>query len=172
MADRGRSDPDGTDGGKATLAASYTEMTELLLPNDTNNLGRALGGAVLHWMDICGAIAGMRFSNRQVVTASMDHVDFISPIDLGEVAVIEAYVFNTGRTSLDVKVEVRAENPRTDEVRPTTTSYFTFVALDGDGNPTAVPPLSCPSDEEERLRAAAVEGRREQLEEVVERLEE
>ncbi|KPN30569.1 acyl-CoA esterase [Halolamina pelagica] len=66
-----------------TLAESYTEMTELLLPNDTNNLGRALGGAVLHWMDIAGAIAGMRFANTQVVTASMDHVDFISPIDLG-----------------------------------------------------------------------------------------
>ncbi|MDZ5813397.1 hotdog domain-containing protein, partial [Halorubrum sp. AD140] len=87
----------------ATLASSHTEMTEMLLPNDTNNLGRALGGAVLHWMDICGAIAGMRFSNRQVVTASMDHVDFIAPIEMGEVAIIEGYVFNTGRTSVDVK---------------------------------------------------------------------
>jgi len=119
----------------ATVAESYTEMTELLLPNDTNNLGRALGGAVLHWMDICGAIAGMRFSNRQVVTASMDHVDFISPIEMGEVAVIEGYVFNVGNTSVDVKVHVSAENPRTDERRRTTTSYFTFVALDDEGAP-------------------------------------
>ena len=153
----------------ATIAESYTEMTELLLPNDTNNLGRALGGAVLHWMDVCGAIAGMRFANRQVVTASMDHVDFIAPIEMGEVVVVEGYVFNVGRTSLDVKVDVRAENPRTDEERRTTTSYFTFVALDEDGKPASVPELTCPTAEEEALRDSAVEGRREQLSEVVER---
>ncbi|TKX74876.1 acyl-CoA thioesterase [Halorubrum sp. GN11_10-6_MGM] len=153
----------------ATLASSHTEMTEMLLPNDTNNLGRALGGAVLHWMDICGAIAGMRFSNRQVVTASMDHVDFISPIEMGEVAIIEGYVFNTGRTSVDVKVDVRAENPRTDETRRTTTSYFTFVALDDDGRPTPVPALDCPTDDEAALRDDALEGRREQLRQVVDR---
>lgn len=153
----------------ATVAESYTEMTELLLPNDTNNLGRALGGAVLHWMDICGAIAGMRFSNRQVVTASMDHVDFIAPIEMGEVVVIEGYVFNVGRTSLDVKVDVRAENPKTDEQRQTTTSYFTFVALDDDGTPAAVPALDCPTDEEETMRANAIAGRREQLGAVIDR---
>lgn len=153
----------------ATLADSHTEMTELLLPNDTNNLGRALGGAVLHWMDICGAIAGMRFATRQVVTASTDHVDFISPIEVGEVAVVEAYVFNTGRTSLDVKVDVSAENPRTGDERRTTTSYFTFVALDERGEPAPVPELECPTPAEEALREEAVEGRREQLEEVVER---
>jgi len=153
----------------ATVAESYTEMTEMLLPNDTNNLGRALGGAVLHWMDICGAIAGMRFSNRQVVTASMDHVDFIAPIEMGEVAVIEGYVFNVGRTSLDVKVDVRAENPRTDEQRRTTTSYFTFVALDDEGSPASVPELICPTPEEEALRDEAIEGRREQLTDIAER---
>ena len=153
----------------ATLAKSYTEMTEMLLPNDTNNLGRALGGAVLHWMDICGAIAGMRFSNRQVVTASMDHVDFISPIEMGEVAVIEGYVFNVGTTSLDVKVHVSAENPRTDERRRTTTSYFTFVALDEDGDPASVPDLTAPTEEEETLRDDAIEGRREQLRSVTDR---
>jgi len=62
---------------KTTLQDSYTEMSEILMPNDTNNLGRALGGSVLHWMDICGAISARRFSNRQVVTAAMDHVDFM-----------------------------------------------------------------------------------------------
>lgn len=158
-------------GDEATLAQSYTEMTELLLPNDTNNLGRALGGAVLHWMDICGAIASMRFSSRQCVTASMDHVDFISPIDLGEVAVVQGYVFNTGQTSIDVRVHVSAENPQTGEIRETTTSFFTFVALDGAGSPTGVPDLSCPTDEEAELRAEAIERRRDQLEEITQRLE-
>ena len=155
---------------EVSLAESYTEMTELLLPNDTNNLGRALGGAVLNWMDICGAIAGMRFSSRQCVTASMDHVDFISPIDIGEVVVVEAYVFNTGRTSIDVKVDVRAEDPTTGEERETTTSFFTFVALDGSGTPTPVPDLTCTTDEEEALREEAVEKRRAQSEAVAERL--
>ncbi|KTG30879.1 acyl-CoA thioesterase [Haloferax profundi] len=156
----------------ATLAESQTEMTELLLPNDTNNLGRALGGAVLHWMDICGAIAAMRFCNRQCVTASMDHVDFIGPIDLGEVAVMEAYVFNVGQTSIDVKVDVHAENPKTDERRKTTTSFLTFVALDDDGTPTPVPRLVCETDAEKELRAEAVAARADQLESVIERMEE
>lgn len=155
----------------ATLAESYTEMTELLLPNDTNNLGRALGGVVLHWMDICGAISGMRFANKQVVTASMDHVDFISPIDLGEVAVIQGYVFNTGRTSVDVKVDVRAEDPKKSEERKTTASYFTFVSLDESGKPTPVPTLECPTAEEEALREEAIEGRKTQFEDLVDRME-
>jgi len=153
----------------ATLAESHTEMTELLLPNDTNNLGRALGGAVLHWMDIAGAIAGMRFANRQVVTASMDHVDFISPIEVGEVAIVEAYVFNTGTTSVDVKVDVHAEDPRTGGERQTTTSFFTFVALDESGSPAPVPDLEAPTPEEAALVEEATEGRREQLETVMER---
>ncbi|MDH5021079.1 acyl-CoA thioesterase [Halobacterium rubrum] len=146
----------------ARLMDSYTEMTEMLLPNDTNNLGRALGGAVLHWMDICAAIASMRFAGNQVVTASMDHVDFISPIEMGEVAVVEAYVFDTGSTSIDVKVDVRAEDPREGTERKTTESFFTFVALDEDGKPTDVPDLVCESEAEEGLQTAAVEARQEQ----------
>ena len=153
------------------LADSKTEMTEMLLPNETNNLGRALGGTVLHWMDICAAIASMRFAGHQCVTASMDHVDFVTPIDLGEVAVIEAYVFSTGRTSLDVKVDVHTEDPREGERRLSTSSFFTFVAVDESGKPTEVPDLGCPTDAEAALREAAVEERREQLQQVVDRLE-
>ncbi|MGM0592787.1 MAG: acyl-CoA thioesterase [Halobacteriota archaeon] len=153
------------------LSSSVTEMTELLLPNHTNNLGRALGGVVLNWMDICGAIAAMRFSNRQCVTAAMDHVDFISPIDLGEVVVLDAYVFNTGRTSLDVKVGVRAENPKTGDERETTASFFTFVALDDDGTPTPVPSVTCPTEGERQLRDDALELRATQLARVASRLD-
>jgi acyl-CoA hydrolase len=161
----------GEDPETSTLRESYTEMTEVLLPNDTNTLGRALGGAVLHWMDMCGAIAAGRFANEQVVTASLDHVDFISPIDLGEIAVLEAYVFDTGRTSMDVWVEVHAENPRTDEDRTTTSSFLTFVAIDGSGDPTPVPELVCETDAEAELREHAREQRRKQLEMLRERLE-
>ena len=160
-----------TDPETSTLSESYTEMTEVLLPNDTNTLGRALGGAVLHWMDMCGAIAAGRFANERVVTASLDHVDFISPIDLGEIAVLEAYVFDTGRTSIDVWVEVHAENPRVDETRRTTSSFFTFVAIDGGGEPTPVPELVCEETPEEKLRDHARQQRREQLERLTEQLE-
>jgi acyl-CoA hydrolase len=155
----------------ATLLDSYTEMTEMLLPNDTNTLGRALGGAVLHWMDLAGAISAMRFSGLQCVTAAMDHVDFISPIDEGEVAIVEAYVFDTGRTSVDVKVDVRAEDPREGDPRETTTSFFTFVALDEDGRPAPVPTLETPTENQQALRDAAREQRLDQLRDVMDRMD-
>lgn len=101
----------------APLSESHTVMSEILMPNDANNLGRALGGSVLHWMDICAAISSRRFSQRQVVTASMDHVDFLGPIDLGDIVTIEGYVFETGRTSMEVVVNVGAERPCENENR-------------------------------------------------------
>lgn len=154
----------------APLHRSHTEMTELVLPDDTNFFGRALGGAVLHWMDICGAVAAMRFANRQCVTASMDHVDFIGPIDLGEIAVIQAYVFNTGRTSIDVKVDVQAEDPLEGETRDATSSFLTYVAVGEDGKPTPVPDIVCEDEAEQELRETALAERRAEIESLVERL--
>lgn len=153
------------------LSKSHTEMTELLMPDDTNFLGRALGGVILHWMDICGAIAAMRFANRQCVTASMDHVDFIGPIDVGEVAVVQAYAFNTGRTSIDVKVDVHAEDPVGDDYREATSSFLTYVALDDEGTPTEVPDLVCETDAERDHRQAAKDERQDQMEALLERME-
>lgn len=144
----------------STLADSRTEMSEILMPDDTNNLGRALGGRTLHWMDICGAITARRFSHSQVVTASIDHVDFIAPIELGDIVAVTGYVFGTGRTSIDVKTEVTAERPRTGEQREAASSFFTFVALDEDEQPTNVPELHCPTDTEKRLCENALETRR------------
>lgn len=154
-----------------TLGESFSEMTELLQPNDTNALGRAQGGVVLRWMDICGAIAAMRFAHERVVTASIDHVDFIAPIDLGEMVTIEAYVFNTGRTSIDVKVDVRSENPIAGESKQTTSSFLTFVAIDEQGSPTPVPDLVCEDDTEEELREMAVEERKAEIRSLTERLD-
>jgi len=161
----------GEDTQTVALSESHTEMTEMLLPNDTNNLGRALGGVVLHWMDICGAISAMRFANQQCVTASMDHVDFIAPIDLGEIAVVQSYVFNTGRTSVDVKVDVHSENPRTGKYQETTTSFLTYVAINENGNPVSVPDLACESEAEEELRTMAVEKRQAELESIIDRMQ-
>jgi acyl-CoA hydrolase len=156
----------------ATLSQSHTEMTEMLLPDDTNALGRALGGVVLHWMDICGAISAMRFAHQQCVTASMDNVDFIAPIDVGEIAVIQSYVFNTGETSIDVKVDVHSENPRTGEKQDTTSSFLTFVGIDDDGLPTQVPDLVCEDENAEALREAAIQERQEELASIIDRMQE
>jgi acyl-CoA hydrolase len=100
----------------------------------------------------------------------MDHVDFIAPIDLGEIAVIQSYVFNTGRTSIDVKVDVHSENPRTGKHQETTTSFLTFVAINENGESVPVPDLACETEAEEDLRRMAVEKRREELESVIERM--
>ncbi|WP_266080299.1 acyl-CoA thioesterase [Haladaptatus caseinilyticus] len=148
----------------APLSDSHTVMSEILMPNDANNLGRALGGSVLHWMDICAAIASRRFSRRQVVTASMDHVDFLGPIDLGDIVTVEGYVFETGRTSMDVLVNVSAERPSENEKQDTATSFFTMVALDEDEQPASVPDVRCPTDEQETRRNDALRRRRDRRE--------
>jgi acyl-CoA hydrolase len=148
----------------ATLSDSHTVVSEILMPNDANNLGRALGGSILHWMDICAAIASRRFAQRQVVTVSMDHVDFISSIELGDIVVVEGYVFETGRTSMDVLVDVRAERPSENAVQDTATSFFTMVALDDDERPTDVPDVACPTDEQAMLRDDALRQSRERRE--------
>lgn len=150
--------------GVATLRDSYTEMSEILMPNGTNNLGRALGGTVLHWMDICGAIASRRFSGGLTVTASMEDVEFLAPIEQGDIVVLSGYVFETGRTSMAVKVAVTAERPAASEVRETTTSFFTFVAVDGSHETRPVPALSCSTDEQRDLRERALDQRREHRE--------
>ena len=155
-----------------TLQESYTEMSEILMPNDTNNLGRALGGSVLHWMDICGAISARRFSHRQVVTAAMDHVDFTAPIDLGDVVTITGYVFDTGRTSMDVKVNVHAERPSEEETDEAATSFFSFVALDEDETPATVPTLQCPTESQVTLREEALTQRRQRRQELATMTEE
>lgn len=161
-------DPDATaaepaseHGDTATLAESYTEMSEILMPNDTNNLGRALGGTVLHWMDICAAIASRRFSGGLTVTAAMEGVEFLAPIEQGDIVTLSGYVFATGRTSMDVKVTVTAERPAADERRETTTSFFTFVAVDGLHGTRPVPDLACTTDHQHALRERALEQRRE-----------
>mgnify|MGYP000002188982 CR=1 FL=1 len=157
------------DGDATSLAESYTELSEILMPDDTNNLGRALGGAILHWMDIAAAVAGRRFAREQVVTAAMDHVDFQAAIDLGDIVTVQAYVFATGDTSMDVKVDVNSERPETGDYEATATSFFTMVAVDEDGTSAQVPRLECPTEAEVALREAALDQRRDRRQEVLDR---
>ena len=136
-------------------------MTELVLPNDTNTLGNLMGGRLMHLMDVCAAIAAQRHANRTVVTASVDSVDFRAAVVLGEVVVLEAVVTRAFRTSMEVEVEVRAENNLTGARRHSNTAYLTFVAVDDAGAPTPVPPVEPQCDAEQARYDAA--GRRREL---------
>lgn len=133
------------------VRSSHVEMTEMVLPNDTNRLGNLLGGRLMHWLDIAAAIAAWRHTNRICVTASIDELNFIHPIKEGEVVILKASVNRAFHTSVEVGVKVLKENPATGERKHTNTAYLTFVALDDDGRPTAVPPVR-PSTSEERRR--------------------
>lgn len=129
---------------------SYTIMNELVLPNDTNTLNNLMGGRLLHWMDIAAAISAQKHCNRIVVTASVDNVSFKHSIKLGDVVSIEARVTRAFNTSVEVRMDVWAENVPSGTRVKSNEAYYTFVALDKDGNTVQVPEL-IPSTPEEKI---------------------
>lgn len=142
-----------------SVKISQVEMTELVLPNDTNRLRNLLGGRLMQWIDIAAAIAAWRHSNRICVTASLDELNFHHPIREGEVVILKASVNRAFRTSVEVGVRVSKENPTTGEHRHTNTAYLTFVALDDDGKPVPVPAIR-PATPAERRRYRDASRRR------------
>ncbi|HLX13263.1 MAG TPA: acyl-CoA thioesterase [Bacteroidota bacterium] len=146
-----------------SVADSQVEMTQLVLPNDTNQLENLLGGRLMEWIDIAAAIAAQRHSNRICVTAAVDNLVFHNPIKLGEVVTLEASVNRAFGTSVEVGVHVEAENQLTRERKLATTAYLTFVAVDGFGNPLKVPPIHPQSSIERRRYKEALERRLERL---------
>jgi acyl-CoA hydrolase len=136
---------------------SATETVQVVLPNDSNPLGFILGGTVMHMIDITGAIACHRHTNSLAVTASVDSVDFLHPVKVGDVIILKSRVTCTFRTSVEVEVDVYSESIPTGERKLTSHAYLTFVSLDSDGKPRLVPPLAVetPEDEERCRRAHA-----------------
>jgi acyl-CoA hydrolase len=132
------------------VSASQVVMTQLVLPSHTNSLDTIFGGVIMSWIDICGAIAAQRHSNKEVVTASIDELNFVAPVRKGWVVNLKSSVNFVSRTSMEIGVRVDAENPRTGEVFHTATAYTTFVAIGGNGRPTEVPPLILESEEDKR----------------------
>ena len=131
-------------------------MTELVLPNDTNRLGNLLGGRLMHWIDIVGAIAASRHSNKLCVTASVDDLQFHHPVHMGEVVILQASVNRVFRSSMEVGVRVTKENSLTGEREHTNTAYLTYVAIDAQGKPTQVIPIQPVKQiEKRRYRDAA-----------------
>ena len=141
------------------VSLSKVTMTELVLPSHTNSLGTIFGGTIMSWVDIAAAICAQRHSQKQVVTAHIDDLEFVAPVYKGWVVNLKASINYTGRTSMEVGVRIDAENPTTNETFHTASAYLTFVALDSHGKPTQVPPIE-PSTEDERRRHKAAEARR------------
>ena len=149
--------------GKA-VSASRSEMAEVVLPAQTNPLGKLLGGHVMHLVDIAAAMAAHRHSNSYVVTASVDYIDFRNSVSLGEIVMLKSQVNRVFHTSMEVGVEVYSENVLTGERKHTTSAYVTFVAIDEKTHrPKPVRPLLVKTSEEKQRYEEAAERRKTRL---------
>jgi len=142
----------------ASVSDTFIENRERVQPDDTNNYASAHGGNVVKWMDEVGAMAAMRHAGATCVTARINSLDFERPVPQGDIAVIRAYVYETGRTSIKVRLRAFREDPRTGETEQTTDSYFVFVAVDDDMQPTPVPDIAVDTDRDRELQAEALAG--------------
>lgn len=142
-----------------TPRESQSEYSEICLPNHTNLLGNMLGGHVMHLVDLCGAIAGMRHARVTVVTASIDQMTFLHPINLGDLVLLKSRVNRVYRTSMEVGVKVWVENLQTGQTRHTSSAYLTFVGVDISGNRVLLPPVLPETPEDTRRFEQAGERR-------------
>jgi uncharacterized protein (TIGR00369 family) len=134
-----------------TIANSRVTLSMLMGPQETNNLGNVHGGVIMRRVDEAGALAALRHARAPVVTVAIDSMTFVEPVLVGNLVMFNAEVTYVGRTSMEVRVEVIAEDPLRGTSRVTNTAYLVYVALDSNSRPTPVPPLHYINDEE-RLR--------------------
>lgn len=146
-----------------TVDQSRVEVVEVVLPNDANPLGNMLGGQVMHLIDITGAIAAHRHARSQLVTVSVDSVDFVHPIKVGQHIILRAHVTRAFHTSIEVAVRVYREDYLTGETRQTSSAFVTYVALDAAGRPKPIPPVVPRTTEERRDFREALIRRRHRL---------
>lgn len=137
------------------ISESVVTMTELVLPNHTNQLGKLLGGQLMHWIDICAALSASKHNRRVCVTASVDRIDFHHPINLGEAVTLVAAVNRVFNTSMEVGVKVYAENFLEGKRLHTNTAYLTFVSLDSNAKPVkGIEAIPVSADEKRRFDEA------------------
>jgi acyl-CoA hydrolase len=142
-----------------TVASTQSEMTEIILPNDTNTLGNLLGGRLMHFIDLTGAMAAYRHSRTHVVTAAMDHIDFIRPVHLGDLVTLKSCVNRAFSSSMEVGVKVWAENTRTGSIVHVASAYLVFVAIDENGQPVGIPAVIPQTPDELRRYEGALRRR-------------
>ncbi len=143
-----------------SVSESQSEMNQLVLPNDANPLGSLLGGTLMHWIDLAGALAAHRHCHQFVVTASVDHIDFLVPVQVGDLVILRSSVNRAFRTSMEVGVKVWVENYLAGTRRHVSSAYLTFVAVDREGHHLPVPPV-IPETEEQKQRYEDALRRRE-----------
>lgn len=138
---------------------SFVSMTEFVLPNDTNTLNNLMGGRLMHWMDIVAAIAAQKHSNNIVVTASVDNISFRHPIVLGNVVTLKARITRAFSSSMEVRIDVEAEDVPSGRKIESNSAYLTFVAIDKQGKPKEVPEIETETPEEKALYDGALRRR-------------
>src|SRR5688572_23082967 len=135
-------------------------MTQIVMPMHTNGVaGVMFGGVMMQWIDVCAGVAAMRHAGGAVLTASIDRLDFLNPVRVGQVVVLMAQVNFTARTSMEVGCRVETEDMATRSRRLTTRAYLTFVGVDDEGQPRPVPPIELEDHEDRRRHAAAITRR-------------
>jgi acyl-CoA hydrolase len=140
---------------------SQSEMAEIVLPNDANPLGALLGGRLMHWIDLAGAMAAHRHSRNFVVTASVDHIDFLVPVRVGDLVILRSSVNRVFHTSMEVGVKVYVENYIADTAHHAASAHLTFVAIDSAGKRLKIPPVIPETDEQQQRYDDA--GRRREI---------
>ncbi|MEZ4404719.1 MAG: acyl-CoA thioesterase [Kofleriaceae bacterium] len=139
-------------------------MTQIVMPSHTNGAaGVMFGGVMMQWIDVCAGVAAMRHGGGRVLTASIDRLDFMHPVHVGDVVVLQAQVNYAGRTSMEVGCRVETEDMQTRARRYTTKAYLTFVAVDEQGAPRLIPPLELTCDDDRRRHAEAQARRADRL---------
>jgi acyl-CoA hydrolase len=139
-------------------------MTQIVMPMHTNGVaGVMFGGIMMQWIDVCAGVAAMRHAHGGVLTASIDRLDFLSPVNVGDTVVLQAQVNYTARTSMEVGCRVETEDMRTGIRRYVTKAYLTFVAIDEHGRPRPIDKLRLVSDEDVRRHSEAERRRAERL---------
>jgi acyl-CoA hydrolase len=139
-------------------------MTQIVMPGHANgSAGVMFGGIMMQWIDVCSGVAAMRLAGGPVVTASIDRLDFICAVHVGDIVTLSAQVNFASRTSMEVGCRVETEDVRTRTRRQTTKAFLTFVALDAEGVPRPVPPLTLATEEDHRRFAQGAARRQERL---------
>lgn len=145
------------------VSNSIVTMTELVLPQHTNQLGNLLGGQLMHWIDICAALSASKHSEKVCVTASVDKIDFHHPIKLGDVVTLTASVNRAFNTSVEVGVKVIAENFVLTKKMHTNSAYLTFVGIDSKGKPFKTFQIIPETEDEKRRFKEALHRRKQRL---------
>lgn len=138
-------------------------IAQLMNPEDANPAGNVHGGVIMKLIDNAAGCAAVRHSRSNVVTASIDRLDFYNPVFVGDLVTLRASLNFVGRTSMELGVRVEAENLITGKRRHTASAYLTFVALDGNGRPFTLSPLVVETDDEKRRNQEASNRRKARL---------